>query len=169
MKIDDPVGAHAIHGVGGVWGVIAVGLFAESVPLSETYARAGLFMGGGWYLLGVQTLAAVCLTIWGMVSTCLLLFLVDKITPIRMSEEHELLGADISEHNVRPIPCNCCCNNKMESMNVQTTLNEVARKRESQFTKAGQDNHGYQGKFTLKNLDFTRSRNTTNNHDQEAA
>lgn len=65
MGVDDPVGASAVHGIGGMWGVIAVGFFADDPkPLGTTSGRTGLFKGGGWYLVGIQTLAALCLLCW---------------------------------------------------------------------------------------------------------
>lgn len=100
--IDDPVGASAVHGVSGIWGVVAVGLFADNpVPLGTTNGRQGLFKGGGWYLLGVQTLSATALTLWGLGTTYILLWCIDKIMPIRMDANEELLGADLMEHRIR--------------------------------------------------------------------
>jgi ammonium transporter, Amt family len=65
MGVDDPVGASAVHGLGGIWGVISVGLFADDPkPLGTTGGRKGLFKGGGWYLIGVQSLCALCLLCW---------------------------------------------------------------------------------------------------------
>lgn len=82
MGVDDPVGASSVHGLGGIWGVIgekscdndrtvfnflltAVGLFADNpIPLETTNGRMGLFKGGGWYLLGIQCLSALCLLCW---------------------------------------------------------------------------------------------------------
>ncbi|XP_017035778.1 putative ammonium transporter 2 [Drosophila kikkawai] len=102
MGVDDPVGASAVHGVCGIWGVIAVGLFADNpIPLDTTNGRSGLFKGGGWYLLGIQTLSALCLVCWGICSTFLLLFVINKIIPIRMDPHEELLGADLTEHRIR--------------------------------------------------------------------
>ncbi|XP_068157815.1 putative ammonium transporter 2 [Drosophila tropicalis] len=102
MGVDDPVGASSVHGVCGIWGVIAVGLFADNpIPLDTTNGRSGLFKGGGWYLLGIQTLSALCLACWGICSTFLLLYVVNKIIPIRMDPHEELLGADLTEHRIR--------------------------------------------------------------------
>lgn len=102
MAVDDPVGASSVHGVCGIWGVIAVGLFADNpIPLGTTNGRSGLFKGGGWYLLGVQSLAALCLACWGVCSTVLLLWFINKIIPIRMDPNEELLGADLMEHRIR--------------------------------------------------------------------
>ncbi|KAJ8704498.1 hypothetical protein PYW07_011686 [Mythimna separata] len=102
MGVDDPVGASAVHGACGLWGVIAVGLFADNpIPMETTNGRSGLFKGGGWYLLGVQTLTGVCLMTWGILVTITLLWCIDKIMPIRMDPYTELLGADITEHRIR--------------------------------------------------------------------
>ncbi|VEN55964.1 unnamed protein product [Callosobruchus maculatus] len=100
--IDDPVGASAVHGVGGIWGVLAVGLFADNpAPLDTTNGRCGLFKGGGWYLLGIQALTVVCLLTWGLVTTSLLLWAINKVITIRMEVHVELLGADLTEHLVK--------------------------------------------------------------------
>lgn len=65
IGIDDPVGASAVHGLGGIWGVLAVGLFAgDPKLLSTTNGRRGLFNGGGGYLFGVQCLTVLCLICW---------------------------------------------------------------------------------------------------------
>lgn len=82
--------------------MIAVGLFADNpVPLDTTNGRKGLFKGGGWYLLGIQSLSALCLTCWGICSTFALLWLINKLIPIRMDPNEELLGADLMEHRIR--------------------------------------------------------------------
>ncbi|RZC33607.1 ammonium transporter 3 [Asbolus verrucosus] len=102
MGIDDPVGASAVHGVGGIWGVLAVGIFAENpFPLDTTNGRSGVIKGGGWYLLGVQSLACVCLVAWGVTSSVILLWGINKIVTIRMEVHAELLGADLTEHSVK--------------------------------------------------------------------
>ncbi|XP_062545159.1 putative ammonium transporter 2 [Armigeres subalbatus] len=102
MGVDDPVGASAVHGVAGIWGVLAVGLFADNpIPLDTTNGRSGLFKGGGWYLLGVQSLSALCLACWGICVTLALLWVINKIIPIRMDPNEELLGADLMEHRIR--------------------------------------------------------------------
>ncbi|XP_055550402.1 putative ammonium transporter 2 isoform X3 [Wyeomyia smithii] len=102
MGVDDPVGASAVHGVAGIWGVLAVGLFADNpVPLGTTNGRFGLFKGGGWYLLGVQSLSALCLACWSICTTLALLWIINKIVPIRMDPNEELLGADLMEHRIR--------------------------------------------------------------------
>ncbi|MEW4429824.1 ammonium transporter [Paenibacillus pabuli] len=90
-RIDDPVGAFPVHAASGMWGTIAVGLFATD---------GGLFMGGGWKLLGVQALGLAALVIWGFVMTWFGLKLIGKMVPVRSTEEEEDLGLDISYHGV---------------------------------------------------------------------
>ncbi|KAK0098249.1 hypothetical protein PV326_010148 [Microctonus aethiopoides] len=102
IKIDDPVGASATHGASGLWGIIAVGLFADDPkPLNTTGGKSGLFKGGGWYLLGIQCLTNLCLAIWAFTMTIILLWFVDKLIPIRMNPQDELLGADLVEHRIK--------------------------------------------------------------------
>ncbi|XP_076161198.1 ammonium transporter isoform X1 [Ptiloglossa arizonensis] len=104
MHIDDPVGASATHGASGIWGIIAIGLFADNpYPLDTTSGRKGLFKGGGWYLFGVQCLTVLCLALWSFFTSVFLLWLINKLIPIRMSVHDELLGADLVEHRIRHI------------------------------------------------------------------
>uniref|UniRef100_A0A1I8JUR3 Ammonium transporter AmtB-like domain-containing protein n=1 Tax=Anopheles funestus TaxID=62324 RepID=A0A1I8JUR3_ANOFN len=102
MGVDDPVGASSVHGIAGIWGVLAVGFFADNpLRMDTTSGRSGLFKGGGWYMLGVQSLSALCLACWGVCSTFVLLWLINKVVPIRMDPNEELLGADLMEHRIR--------------------------------------------------------------------
>lgn len=78
-------------------GFISTPFFREKNFLSY------FFSGGGFYLLGVQALTAVCIIFWGICSTFILLWLVNKITPLRMSIEDEILGADFTEHNISTV------------------------------------------------------------------
>lgn len=84
LGVDDPVGASSVHGLSAIWGVLAVGLFADNPqPLTTTSGRSGLFKGGGWELLGVQALAVSCLMAWSVLSTALILWVI--IHPIAIS------------------------------------------------------------------------------------
>ena len=74
LRIDDAVGATCVHGFGGAWGMIAVGLFAAKDNLENYCKYDGLFHGGGGYLLGVQLFATVCMMVWAMLSTFVLLY-----------------------------------------------------------------------------------------------
>ncbi|CAH1164026.1 unnamed protein product [Phaedon cochleariae] len=102
MGIDDPVGASSVHGVAGIWGVIAIGLFADDpYPLDTTSGRSGILKGGGWYLFGIQCLFACCILLWGLTSTVILLWTINKFITIRMDVHVELMGADLTEHMVK--------------------------------------------------------------------
>lgn len=76
----------------GIWGMIAVGLFVEEEPLEGFSEVRGLFKGGSVKLLGVQILACVVTAAWAGFTTWLQLFLINKILPIRLSYEQELMG-----------------------------------------------------------------------------
>ncbi|CAL1295646.1 unnamed protein product [Larinioides sclopetarius] len=101
-RIDDPVGAVAVHAMGGLWGMIAVGLFVDNDSLLNlTHGRSGLFKGGGLYLLGVQVLACFAVSVWSMTTTFLILKSINYFVPIRLAPPEEILGADFVEHDVR--------------------------------------------------------------------
>ncbi|CAM1299476.1 amt-3 (predicted) [Pycnogonum litorale] len=101
FHIDDPVGAFGVHGFGGAWALIAVGLFADADSLLELNTNAGLFKGGGFYLLGIQLLGIVAIASWSFTTTWFFLTIIDHFVPIRMQPQQEILGADFIEHNIR--------------------------------------------------------------------
>ena len=90
-RIDDPVGAFPVHAVSGIWGTIAVGLFA---------AEGGLFTEGNWQLLIVQLIGLIALCAWGFGLTWLSLKVINIWVPIRSIEEEEEVGLDISYHGI---------------------------------------------------------------------
>ena len=99
LHIDDPVGAVAVHMMNGIWGTIAVGLFATtSVPGNDTYN--GLFYGGGFSLLGLQLLGAASVAAWTTVTMVIVFFLIKKIFGLRVSVQEETLGLDVTEHGL---------------------------------------------------------------------
>jgi Amt family ammonium transporter len=103
LKIDDPVGALAVHGMGGIFGTLAVGLFAQDVIAPGTTGD-GLFFGGGVGLLGSQ-LAGVAAVGAMVFAVSLALWLIIRATMgVRVSEEEELEGLDIGEHGNRAYP-----------------------------------------------------------------
>lgn len=84
-----------------MWGVLAVGIFANNPkPLATTQGREGLIRNGDFYLLGVQALAVLCFLCWSLSTTFLLLWTINKMVPIRMNANEELLGADLVEHKI---------------------------------------------------------------------
>ncbi|MFD1019237.1 ammonium transporter [Thalassobacillus hwangdonensis] len=89
VKVDDPVGAIAVHGICGIWGTLAIGFFS---------VEGGLFYGDGLSLLGIQTAGVLAVIVWTMGTTALSLFLITRFTSIRVSREEEIAGLDFSEH-----------------------------------------------------------------------
>ena len=99
LHVDDPVGAVAVHCLNGVWGTIAVGLFATtSAPGNETLT--GLFYGGGFGLLGTQLLGMVSIIGWTAVTITLFFLLIKKTLGLRVTQEEEITGLDITEHGL---------------------------------------------------------------------
>lgn len=85
FKIDDPVGAIAVHGINGMFGTIAVGLFAN---------EGGLFFGGGTDLLVIQTIGVVVIALFSFATTYLIMLLMKKTIGIRISSSEEKAGID---------------------------------------------------------------------------
>jgi ammonium transporter, Amt family len=100
IHADDPVGAIAVHGVCGSFGVIAVGLFA-SKEVNPAISESGLLAGGGFHLLGVQALGLLVVSLWAFAATFGLFKLLKAISGIRVSVDDEIEGMDISEHGIR--------------------------------------------------------------------
>jgi ammonia channel protein AmtB len=91
VRIDDPLSAFAVHGIGGVTGLIVTGLFHET---------DGLLFGGGFHLLGVQTAGTAAVAAFVFLVSGALFLIVDKVYGLRVSAREELLGADSTEHNI---------------------------------------------------------------------
>ncbi len=113
LHIDDPVGAVAVHMMNGIWGTIAVGLFATSS--APAYARGfgdgsafganqicgeGLFYGGGFKLLGTQLLGILCIGGWTVITITITFLVIKAIFGLRVSEEEEIVGLDSCEHGL---------------------------------------------------------------------
>ena len=111
LHVDDPVGAIAVHGVNGLWGTIAVGLFSTGINPVGDSAQKGLFYGGGFNMLGVQLLGIVCIAAWTTVCMIGLFLLLKKTVGLRASLIEEIEGLDKHEHglvsayaNFAPVP-----------------------------------------------------------------
>ena len=107
LGIDDPVGAISVHGVAGIWGVIAVGLFANVAlvdSLGWSTGVGGLLVGGGVSLLGTQLLGALAIIAWVFPASFLVFKLIDKTVGMRVSPEEELAGLDRIEHGMEAYP-----------------------------------------------------------------
>ena len=106
LRIDDPVGAVAVHCLNGIWGTIAVGLFATNTAPGYSIANAsgkelvGLFYGGGFELLGLQLLGFVSVAAWAAVTITIAFFAIKAIVGLRVTEEEEIIGLDATEHGL---------------------------------------------------------------------
>ncbi|WP_234990603.1 ammonium transporter [Paucidesulfovibrio gracilis] len=89
LRIDDPVGAVSVHGVCGAWGTLACGLFNTD---------GGLFFGGGLAQLGVQVVGVAVFFVWAFGTGLITFTVLKKLMGLRVSEEEERKGLDISEH-----------------------------------------------------------------------
>ena len=99
LRIDDPVGAVAVHMMNGIWGTIATGLFATTTaPGNDTLN--GLFYGGGFHLLGIQLLGFAAVAAWTAVTMTIVFAVIKAIFGLRVSEEEELEGLDSTEHGL---------------------------------------------------------------------
>ncbi len=102
LHIDDPVGAVAVHCLNGIWGTIAVGLFAtSSSPAFETAGiHKGLFYGGGFTQLGLQLLGFVAVAAWTAVTITITFLIIKKLVGLRVTAEEEIEGLDPTEHGL---------------------------------------------------------------------
>lgn len=109
LHIDDPVGAVAVHCMNGVWGTIAVGLFAT--PSAPAFARAisgganqisgaGLFYGGGFKCLGIQLVGMLATAAWTAITITIVFLVIKKIFGLRVTAEEEIVGLDKLEHGL---------------------------------------------------------------------
>lgn len=113
LHVDDPVGAVAVHLMNGVWGTLAVGLFAT--PTAPAFARgfgdgvtfganqimgAGLFYGGGFTLLGTQIIGVAAILAFTAVTITLSFLAIRATVGLRVSEQEEIVGLDVEEHGL---------------------------------------------------------------------
>ena len=106
LHVDDPVGAVAVHCLNGIWGTLAVGLFATNTAPGYSIADSagnelvGLFYGGGFKLLGLQFIGMICTAAWTAVTITITFLAIKKIMGLRVTEEEEILGLDSTEHGL---------------------------------------------------------------------
>ncbi len=114
LRVDDPVGAVAVHLCNGIWGTISVGLFAtKTAPAfargygdgvscgANQIAGEGLFYGGGFKQLGIQLLGMFSTALWTAVTIALAFLVIKKIFGLRVSREEEIEGLDVKEHGLQ--------------------------------------------------------------------
>ena len=99
LRVDDPVGAVAVHCLNGIWGTIAVGLFATtSAPGNDSIV--GLFYGGGFKQLGLQLAGFASVAAWTTVMITISFLVIKATVGLRVSEEEEIVGLDSCEHGL---------------------------------------------------------------------
>ena len=102
VHVDDPVGAVAVHMMNGIWGTIAVGLFAtDTAPgFASAGIQKGLFYGGGFAQLGKQFGGMFCVIAWTVVTIFIAFGIIKKTIGLRVTEEEEITGLDATEHGL---------------------------------------------------------------------
>ncbi len=132
LRIDDPVGAVAVHMMNGIWGTIAVGLFATpSAPGNEDTGVVGLFYGGGFKTLGIQLFGFACVACWTAVTIAITFLVIKSIFGLRVTEEEEIIGLDQTEHGIPSAYAG------FSIMDISNTLNVAA----NENTDLGEDNY----------------------------
>jgi len=98
LGIDDPVGAVPVHGLNGLWGTLAIGLFGQQELLGGDLG--GLFTGGGAKLLGIQALGSTVCGLFVFLAMGLVFWTINKTVGLRVTAEEEIRGLDIGEHGM---------------------------------------------------------------------
>jgi len=108
IHVDDPVGAVAVHGMNGLFGVLCVGLFADGTfgggLNGVSHGVVGLFHGGGFGQLGAQLIGCITLLVWALGGSYVYFKVMNKIIPMRVSKDDELAGVDMSETGLLAYP-----------------------------------------------------------------
>jgi Amt family ammonium transporter len=103
--IDEPIYAFSVHGIPGIWGTLSTGLFASPYWVEMVgVGKPGLFYGGGFSQLWVQTLGVLASGLYVAIITYVVLKGLDVVIGLRVTEEEEIMGLDISEHGAYGYP-----------------------------------------------------------------
>lgn len=106
LRVDDPVGAVAVHMMNGIWGTVSVGFFATDTAPGYSIANAsgqklvGLFYGGGFELLGLQLIGFLSVAAWTAATITIVFLLIKATIGLRVSQEEEIVGLDSMEHGL---------------------------------------------------------------------
>jgi Amt family ammonium transporter len=99
LRIDDPVGAISVHGVNGVWGILALGLFADG-----TYGEVnGLLYGNSGFMVS-QLISAVTVFVWAFGMGAIMFYILKVTIGLRVSDREQIEGLDIGEHGMSAYP-----------------------------------------------------------------
>ncbi|SDE23721.1 ammonium transporter, Amt family [Paenibacillus sp. UNCCL117] len=105
LRVDDPIYALSAHGTAGVWGTLSTGIFATP-ELAEKVGvgKAGLLYGGGFEQLGVQLMGVVVCGAFAFIASYIILAIMKAVMGLRVTEEEETIGLDLSEHGTYGYP-----------------------------------------------------------------
>lgn len=106
FHIDDPVGAISVHGIGGIWGALSLGLFSLPRQSQTIYPipKAGLFYGGGIEQLLYQLIGIGCIVAWAFSVSFIIWLILKHTIGIRVSQKEEVDGLDIGQHGMEAYP-----------------------------------------------------------------
>lgn len=107
FHIDDPVGAISVHGIGGIWGAISLGLFSSKIQFSHgpiSYPKPGLFFGGTLEQFLLQIIGVACVVLWSFIASIVIWMILKYTIGIRVSQRAEVDGLDIAEHGMEAYP-----------------------------------------------------------------
>lgn len=109
LKVDDPVGAIAVHGYSGSWGLLSVGIFSvgmgNGILADAAYAAEGVgLIYGGYAQFLIQVVAVILSIVWAFGISYIIFKLLDLTIGLRVSEEDEIAGLDIVEHGISAYP-----------------------------------------------------------------
>ncbi|MFB9327186.1 ammonium transporter [Paenibacillus aurantiacus] len=105
IKVDDPIYALSVHGVAGIWGTLANGIFATQTLAEQVgVGRGGLIDTGNWHQLWVQFESVVVCGAFVLAASFLVLGVMKLIMGFRVTEEQEIIGLDLSEHGTYGYP-----------------------------------------------------------------
>jgi ammonium transporter, Amt family len=111
LRIDDPIGAVPVHGIAGIWGTLSLGLFAcgkygSTGPISpdNSVPLKGLFYGGGTQVLAAQAIGSLTITLSTFAVAMAVMYLINAMGLLRVSEEGEVYGLDLHEHGISAYP-----------------------------------------------------------------
>ncbi|MDD2959032.1 MAG: ammonium transporter [Lachnospiraceae bacterium] len=131
--VDDPVGAVAVHCLNGIWGTIAVGLFATTNAPESTIN--GLFYGGGISQLSIQLVGVLTVGAWTAITMFIVFKVIDMTIGLRVSEEEEIVGLDEKEHGLASAYAGFSI---MDMTEATMAVNENTDLGESDYTRASE-------------------------------
>ena len=131
LRIDDPVGAVAVHCMNGIWGGIATGLFATTAAPGND-SIVGLFYGGGFHQLGIQLTGIFSVIAWTAVTITVVFLVIKGCIGLRASAEEEITGLDATEHGLP----NAYSGFSIQDMSGAMDVNENTNLGEDSYEKA---------------------------------